>query len=155
MLIQMTMGWEACHLYEFRFGEKSYASPELADESEAENAEGFSLKDALGNHRQFSYIYDFGDYWEHKVEISNIFEHDRRLTYPVCTAGENACPPEDCGGIGGFEELKNILAGKDSEEKDEMLEWVGGFFSPTTFDPNLVNRLLLWNDDLPGMDDLD
>lgn len=68
----------------------------------------------------------------------------QRLNYPICVGGENACPPEDCGGIHGFEELKKTLTGKDSEEKDEMLAWMGGFYNPKTFDPNFVNKHFLW-----------
>lgn len=64
MLIQMTMGWEASHLYEFTFGNKKYAASIHADDSgaeNAENAEDVSLRDALGDSRKFSYLYDFGD----------------------------------------------------------------------------------------------
>lgn len=146
MLIQMTMGWEARHLYEFTIGKKKYAAPEHADDSVAESAEEFSLIEVLGETRKFSYLYDFGDQWNHEVEITNILEHDPYRTYPVCVAGENACPPEDSGGPPGFEELKEILAGEDSEEKAERLEGLGGFFYPLSFDPNFVNRFLLWAD---------
>ncbi len=68
------------------------------------------------------------------------------MNYPACIAGENACPPEDCGGIPGFEDLKSTLAGKESQEKDELLTWLGGFYNPTTFDPNFVNKYLLWTE---------
>ena len=155
MLIQMTMGWEAKHLYEFEIGDQIYTSPENADESHSENAEDFLLQDVLEDHREFTYAYDFGDGWQHKVKITNIFEHDTRLKYPLCTGGENACPPEDCGGPGGFEDLKKILSGKDCDEKSELMNWVGGFFNPTTFDPNFVNRFLLWADIDPESEDLD
>lgn len=146
MLIQMTMGWEANHLYEFTIGKKKYASSEHADESDAESAEDFSLIEVLGDSRKFSYLYDFGDQWNHEIEITGTLEHDPSRMYPVCVAGENACPPEDCGGPPGFEELKQVLAGEDSEEKAERLEWLGGFYYPFSFDPNFVNRYLLWAD---------
>lgn len=146
MLIQMSMGWEARHLYEFRIGGESFASSEHADEMGISSAEGLLLKDVLDGERKFTYIYDFGDNWEHQVEILDALEHDPRLTYPVCTGGENACPPEDCGGVYGYQELKTALTGKDSPEKDEALEVVGGFFDPTSFDPNFVNKYFLWAD---------
>ena len=59
--------------------------------------------------------------------------------YPACIAGEGACPPEDCGGTYGFAELKEILAGPDSAERDEMQEWVGGDFDPASFDLAAAN----------------
>lgn len=148
MLIQMTMGWEARHLYEFKINGQSYG--EIDIDSEFENdmleAEGVTFGDVIKNSKKFTYIYDFGDGWQHEVEIVKVLEHDPRMSYPVCIAGENACPPEDCGGPPGFEDLKKTLAGKDSEEKDEMLTWVNGFYNPKTFDPNFINRHLLWAD---------
>jgi hypothetical protein len=54
--------------------------------------------------------------------------------YPACIAGEGACPPEDCGGPGGYENLKGLLGGPPSVERDEMLEWAGDDFDPVRFD---------------------
>lgn len=110
-------------------------------------ADGLQLCDVLGDTKKFIYNYDFGDSWAHEIKISKILDHDPRMNYPACIAGENACPPEDCGGIPGFEDLKSTLAGKESEEKDELLTWLGGFYNPATFDPNFVNKYFLWNDD--------
>lgn len=146
MLIQMSMGWQAYHLYEFKINDKSYTDAESALEMKAVSDEGVLLCDILGSSKKFSYIYDFGDGWKHEVQITKTLEHDPRVNYPVCTGGENACPPEDCGGPPGFERLKQTLAGKDSEEKDELLSWVGGYYNPSTFDPNFVNRYFLWAD---------
>lgn len=143
-LIQMVVGWDGVHLYEFRFKEKKFGPSEFASDLGAEDAEGVTLKMALGSDSSFSYIYDMGDFWEHRIEIVEILEHDKRIDYPVCVGGENACPPEDCGGSAGYKELKKVLSGKDSKKKDSALEFVGGFFSPTTFDPNFVNRHFLW-----------
>ena len=67
-------------------------------------------------------------------------EEERRTTaaegalYPACVAGEGACPPEDCGGSYGFAELKVLLAGPPSPEREEMLEWTGGEDDPSSFD---------------------
>ena len=97
MLIQMTMGWEARHLYEFKINGQSYG--EIDIDSEFENdmieAEGITFGDVIKNSKKFTYIYDFGDGWQHEVEIVKVLEHDPRMNYPVCIGGENACPPED------------------------------------------------------------
>ena len=116
------------------------------------SAEDFALKNVVEGARKFSYLYDFGDRWIHEIEITNVLEHDPTRIYPVCVAGENACPPENCGGPLGFEELKEVLAGKASEEKADCLEGLGGFYYPFSFDPNFVNRYLLWADSEPGDD---
>lgn len=148
MVIQMAMGWENRHLYVFEIDKKTYSDSESSFEMKNTlDTEGVELSDALGKTKNFKYIYDFGDDWVHEIKISNILEHDPRLSYPVCIGGENACPPEDCGGIHGFERLKSILSGKESEEKDEMLTWVGGYYNPNTFDPNFVNKVFLWAED--------
>jgi hypothetical protein len=145
MLIQVGVGWEAKHLYQFHINGVTYSAGEDLGEN-VQPAEGVLLSDVLGSKKKFTYTYDFGDDWEHDVEIVRALEHDSRVRYPICTGGENACPPEDCGGIHGFEELKKKIAGKDSEEKAEMLGWLGGYYNPITFDPNFVNRHFLWAD---------
>lgn len=148
-LIQMTMGWEARHLFSFTINGQGYTDSEMAREMNMQDAEGVLLSDVIGETKKFTYTYDFGDGWRHDVEISAVLEHNPRVQYPVCIGGANACPPEDCGGPPGFQSLKNALAGAvsmDGRNRDEMTEWLGGFYDPTTFDPNFVNRFLLWAD---------
>lgn len=142
-LLQMIMGWEATHLYEFEIDGKRYVPPD--PDEDGKEIEHLELREVLNGKTRFQYMYDFGDGWEHKVEVTRNLEHDQRKRYPLCTGGENACPPEDCGGIHGFSNLKKTLAGPVSNSKDELLAWVGGFYDPNTFDPNMVNRLL-WSD---------
>lgn len=144
MLIQMSMGWEANHMYSFDINGKSYTDAISSLEMKSHNSEGVELSKVLGTSKTFKYTYDFGDNWVHSIEIANELEHDPRMQYPICIAGENACPPEDCGGPYGFQELKSTLAGKDSKNKDELLTWLGGFYNPSTFDPNFVNKNFLW-----------
>ena len=55
--------------------------------------------------------YDFGDSWEHELAVEASAVADADTVYPACTGGEGACPPEDCGGPGGFADLKDLLAG--------------------------------------------
>lgn len=146
MLIQMSMGWDAKHLFSFEIDGKEFTDAESAEEMDMISSDETMLCDVISSTKKFTYVYDFGDNWIHDIEITKTFENDDRLNYPACIDGENACPPEDCGGINGFEGLKRILAGKDSEEKDEMLIWVGGFYNPKSFDPNFINKHFLWDD---------
>ena len=139
LLIQMSMGWKDYNLYSFEVDGKTY----MADEDSNLIENDVQLMDILGDTKKFTYTYDFGDDWLHEIEITKILTHDPRINYPVCIGGENACPPEDCGGPHRFENLKSVIAGKDSPEKDEVLTWLGGFYNPTTFDPNFVNQYLL------------
>jgi hypothetical protein len=59
--------------------------------------------------------------------------------YLACTGGEGACPPEDCGGPGGFADLKDLLAGPPSTERDEMRTWAGEGYDPAHFDLTAAN----------------
>lgn len=144
IVIQASMNWDNKHLSSFEINGKSYSDEETAMETDGEDWTEILLKDVLRDAKKFQYIYDFGDDWNHEIEISSVLTHDSRMQYPVCIGGENACPPEDCGGPHGYQELLEILNGPDGEEKDERLAWVGGFFNPHTFDPNLVNHAFLW-----------
>ena len=145
ILIQASMGWENRHLYDFNINNKTYTDEESAIEMNSLVADGVELRDILGDTKKFTYTYDFGDDWKHDIEITSILENDKKMLYPVCIGGENACPPEDCGGPHGFEKLKEALLGKDKKTKDQFLTWLGGYYNPTTFDPNFVNRNFLWN----------
>ena len=69
----------------------------------------------------FIYEYDFGDSWRHKVVLEKILPPDESFKHPVCLTGKNACPPEDCGGIGGYDDLKMILADPDDPDLDSII----------------------------------
>jgi len=89
---------------------------------------------AVGERRRFSYEYDFGDSWEHTVVIEEVTRTTRGLKYAVCIDGQNACPPEDCGGVGGYAELLESLADPGHRDHGRAVQWVGGSFDPTSFD---------------------
>src|SRR5215207_3597015 len=54
---------------------------------------------------EVEYLYDFGDGWTHDVEVLG-----PGGSTPGCVDGRGACPPEDCGGPGGYAELLEVLA---------------------------------------------
>ena len=88
------------------------------------------------------YEYDFGDGWEHTVEVQKILEPEPGVEYPVCLGGKKACPPEDCGGIWGYYELLDAIADPKHDRHDELREWLGGEFDPDAFDLEEVNAVL-------------
>ena len=85
------------------------------------------------------YEYDFGDTWMHEVKVEKIIPLDSKIIYPHLVDGEMACPPEDCGGLGGYYELLEILKNPKAKEHKDMLEWLGiksaTDFDTTSFDP--------------------
>jgi hypothetical protein len=88
------------------------------------------------------YEYDFGDGWEHTIEVQKIVEPDPSVEYPFCLGGKKACPPEDCGGIWGYYELLETIADPDAEDHEDMVDWLGGDFAPDAFDLEEVNAIL-------------
>ena len=84
------------------------------------------------------YDYDFGDGWEHVVTLEDNLEKEKGAVYPRCIAGERACPPEDVGGVPGYERFATAVKYQNAVDHDELLQWVGGWFDPDWFDLSLV-----------------
>jgi len=97
---------------------------------------------ALGRSRSFRYIYDYSDAWWHKVKIEKTVELDVPIARGICIGGENACPPEDIGGVPGYEEFLAIMADPSHPEHDERKAWIGGDFDPKAFSIEETNRRL-------------
>jgi hypothetical protein len=93
--------------------------------------------------KAFLYEYDFGDSWEHDIRVEKIQAPDPSWTaFAECIGGARACPPEDCGGVPGYEDLLETLKHPKRKEYKEFMEWLGGSFDPETFDLDKVNRYL-------------
>ena len=84
------------------------------------------------------YEYDFGDDWIHDILLEKILPAEIGIKYPLCIAGERACPPEGCGGIWSYQSLLEILKDKQLPEYDEVLEWIGNDYNPEEFDSAAV-----------------
>jgi hypothetical protein len=84
------------------------------------------------------YEYDFGDGWEHELTLEAILPRQAGQKYPLCVDGARACPPEDCGGVYGYENVLTVTQDPAHEEHESMLEWLGGRFEPDRFDPKRV-----------------
>jgi len=98
------------------------------------------LNEVLLKEKDFiHYEYDFGDGWEHKVVLEKIIPSAPGLSAPSCIAGARACPPDDCGGVGGYQEFLEAIGDPFHPEHEAMLEWIGGEFDPEYFDPDEVN----------------
>ncbi len=133
-VIQAAMGWQNYHLHMFRIAGRDYgpAHPEI--ELEMLDEKQFRIGDLMKTGDLAGYEYDFGDGWEHELAVEASAAADAVTVYPACTGGEGACPPEDCGGPGGFADLKELLAGQPSPERDEMRAWAGEEYDPAHFD---------------------
>lgn len=142
-IIQAAMGWTDSHLHMFSVGRASYGVPHPDDESDVHDERRVRLNQLLTAPKQkLTYEYDFGDSWTHEVQLEKVLAPEPGATYPRCTGGKRACPPEDCGGVWGYADLLEALADPEHPEHDELLEWVGDTFDPEQFDLAEVNANL-------------
>jgi hypothetical protein len=138
-VIQAAMGWQESHLHVFRIRGREYGPAYLDEELETLDESQFRIGDLMKPGDQAGYEYDFGDGWEHELAVEASAVADADTVYPACTGGEGACPPEDCGGPGGFADLKDLLGGPPGPERDEMRTWVGEDYDPAHFDLATAN----------------
>ena len=116
-VIQLTMGWQMKHLYDFKIGRDRYSDPDDFDDHPVK-LPAATLASALRDQSSFTYTYDFGDDWRHQIEVEEILLRDEAFNYPICIGGENACPPEDCHGFHGYMQLLLKKRQKRAEAKD-------------------------------------
>jgi hypothetical protein len=141
MVLQKAMGWETSHLHMFEVGENRYGDPD-PEWPDVQDHRGVRLYQAAQEGGRFIYDYDMGDGWRHAVAVERAYADKTFTGAPTCLAGERACPPEDCGGIGGYAELLKTLADRRHPEHRRMKEWMGGPFDPEAFDLAATNRRL-------------
>lgn len=140
-ILQVAMGWTDSHLHQFVVGQTYYGIPDPGFDFEVEDERRARLNQvAPGVKKKFIYEYDFGDGWQHEIAVEKILQPEPGVRYPVCLAGKRACPPEDCGGVWGYESFLEIIRDLKHPEHDEMLEWAEGEFDSEAFDLNSVNQ---------------
>jgi hypothetical protein len=139
-VIQTAMGWMNMHLWVFDIDGEEYGDdPE--GEMDLASARKAKLADFVSEGvKKFRYTYDFGDNWEHIVQVEKVVNADPTVKYPRCVDGQRTRPPENCGGPWGYGEL--LEAVENPEKNPELLEWVGGEFDPEKFDLQAVNQEL-------------
>jgi Plasmid pRiA4b ORF-3-like protein len=142
-IIQESMGWTNSHLNLFKINDVEYEvkysnieeNPEALDEKE------FKLWQVVqAENVSFTFLYDYGDYWEHSVLVEKILPKEPDVKYPICLDGKRACPPEDCGGPPGFREFVEAVCNPYHEDHQAMIRWVGYKYDPNEFNIALVNK---------------
>ena len=135
-VIQEAFGWGDYHLYQF--STKGYKSKEFITvphegyDDDIIDSEEITLQDVFSRKGQtYIYIYDFGDDWTHKIKLEKITPE--KPLHASCVDGQGACPPEDCGGAWGYDNLRmqlkkaneQELNESDKEEIEELKDWLG------------------------------
>jgi hypothetical protein len=137
LVIQDAMGWQNSHLYQFEIDETRYTEffdgGFIADDETP--ASSVRLGDIpLKEGDSFLYNYDFGDDWYHECEIEKVVPFERGAEYPRCLAGRRACPPEDCGGIYGYDSMLSALRSRSHPDRNHWVEWIGTNWDAEAFD---------------------
>ncbi len=133
-LIQAAMPFDDYHLFEFRADGKRYAIPDPEWDNMGDRT--YSAKTTrLGTLvdrgvTKLAYTYDFGDDWRHTVTIEAIADADPAVDYPRYLDGAGRAPPEDVGGIPGFELFLEAIADPTHEQHRELTRWYGRPFDP-------------------------
>ncbi|WP_135358048.1 plasmid pRiA4b ORF-3 family protein, partial [Mycolicibacterium sp. NCC-Tsukiji] len=153
-VLQVAMGWQDGHLHKFGVGAdrrtRAYFVTRF-DLSEGDDGlveDGVRLDQVVsGKGDRLFYDYDFGDGWEHVLVVEDVL--DDPPSAPACLAGKMACPPEDCGGLGGYEELAAwVRGGYDPRATpmglgaQEMRDWLPRGWHPDRFSVTETNDAL-------------
>ena len=144
-VLQVLFGWEDYHLHEFRIGRKNYGIPDPDEHFEDEilDDSNFTLFQVLEKEGQrFPYLYDFGDGWQIDLVIEKVQESSAKDRKAVCLAGARNGPPEDVGGVYGYEEFLEAIADPAHEMYADLLQWIGGHFDSEEFDIQAINKSL-------------
>jgi hypothetical protein len=146
-VIQAAFGWWNYHLYEFEFGRTRYGIPDPDWDfgPPTRDSRTTSLAKVAKAGTPFTYTYDFGDHWVHKVLVEKVVPAAADIALPACIDGRRAAPPEDCGGTWGYAELIEILADPTHPDHAERAAWAGQWsgrndleaFDPAEFADNL------------------
>lgn len=139
-ILQVVMGWENYHLYEFRIGSKLYGPTDPEFGRKIIDAKRTRISDVLsGVGTQFEYVYDLGDNWQHDLLLEATLEPAPNTSYPRCIAGERSCPPEDVGSTTGYQSYLQAMADPHHAQHEEMMAWRGPF-DAEAFSIEKVNR---------------
>ncbi len=149
--IQNATGWNDSHMHHFEVnsiekdGVIRIGTPNPEDRNRGRKKitlpeRGQKLSDYyLKGYKRMEYLYDYGDDWRHEVVFENVLDREDGKSYPICRAGERACPPEDSGGVFVYQDMLKAIANKNHAEHENIMSWLGEKFDPESFDPARVH----------------
>ena len=147
-VIQISVGWQFAHLYEFMLNGERYVDHEMIEEADGyKDVSSATIKSLnLKKGDSLEYSYDFGDGWEHLIELVEIREAKNFEPVFGCRDGAGQCPPEDCGGMDGYEELIEVKNNPAHPRYKELSEWIDlDSLNPEKFELNEINNELQYN----------
>jgi hypothetical protein len=137
-VLQIAIGWQNGHPFEFRIGDKVWGLPDREAESSPTPADKATLAEILALGDSFKYDYVFGEDWQHTVTMQARTKAAPDMHYPYLVSAEGRCPPADIGGPIGYETYLRTIADPASLNHEDMLE-----FDAPDFDPHAVDEAAL------------
>jgi len=141
-VLQVAFGWTDSHLHDFHLAGVRFGMPDVEDELLLVDERAAPIGAVAAQGAVFLYRYDYGDDWEHDITVESISEPGPGPIVVECLEGARACPPEDCGGPPGYENLLRVLADPTDEEHRDMKRWVGRGFDSERLDLDKLNKKL-------------
>lgn len=142
VVLQVAIGWQNCHPFEFRYGDIVYGLVSREAEENPSPAEKATLADLVKLGSTFDYDYVFGDDWQHTLIIEAVAPDEPGVSYPRLIAAQGRCPPADIGGAEGYETYLLALANPEHLLHDGMIEWDDPDFDPHKPDVAALERNL-------------
>ncbi|MEO0565637.1 MAG: plasmid pRiA4b ORF-3 family protein, partial [Chloroflexota bacterium] len=125
------------------YAKPSPYTPGLLSEIGAKNGTRVKLSSLIDSEgEKFNYAYDFGDDWQHIVLVEKILTPDPDQKTPICIKGKRACPPEDVGGVWGYDTFIEAIKDSNHPDHEDYIDWIDGDFDPEAFDVGEVNQRL-------------
>jgi hypothetical protein len=137
-VLQIAIGWQNCHPFEMRIGDKAWGLIDREADDNPLPADGATLADIAALGTSFSYAYVYGDDWQHSVEIEDVTAAAADTKYPRLVHAQGRCPPADIGGPSGYETYLTALANPQHTHHEVMLDW-----DDPDFDPHVVDEAAL------------
>lgn len=142
-VIQAVMLFQDYHLFEFNAGGKRYAVPDPEWDFGRETYAARNVRIGALIDRgitAFDYTYDFGDDWRHSITVETVTDADPALEYPRLVDGDRRAPPEDVGGLPGFEDFLTAMAKPRHAQHRQVVDWYGSRFEPDDIDVDTINE---------------
>jgi len=141
-VIQTAFGWRDYHDFSFYSEDRKLEVASGYDESfgpmdeeaELKFARRVTVAEFLAHPRvgkKALYAYDFGDGWKHDIKLIRRRRVKAEDFEFQIFDGSGRCPPEDVGGVDGYQRFKDVLAGKVEPERswpdeaDDRRTWYG------------------------------
>jgi len=143
--LQAVMGWTDSHLHQFEKEGKNWGIVQLHEDEKDDVVDDsrVTVGDVLKSEGDsMIYLYDFGDCWRHEILVEKIIPVEVPLKPPCCIGGARRCPPEDVGGVPGYQQFLDVIFDPSHEDFKHLVGWAGGPFQAEEFDLKKVNETL-------------